>query len=65
MSPYEVGHWIAGAASRGSGERQQDIYNPATGTVQGRLLLGSAADLGAAVATLQATLPPLPALWHG
>ncbi|MCY4756512.1 CoA-acylating methylmalonate-semialdehyde dehydrogenase [Pelomonas aquatica] len=50
MSAYEVGHWIHGAATRGSGERQQDIYNPATGAVQGRLLLGSAADLDAAVA---------------
>ena len=51
MSAYEVGHWINGAATRGGGERQQDIYNPATGAVQGRLLLGSAADLDAAVAS--------------
>jgi malonate-semialdehyde dehydrogenase (acetylating)/methylmalonate-semialdehyde dehydrogenase len=50
MSHYEVGHWINGALHRGSGERQQDIYNPATGAVQGKLLLGSAADLDAAVA---------------
>ncbi|MCE4554107.1 CoA-acylating methylmalonate-semialdehyde dehydrogenase [Roseateles cellulosilyticus] len=49
MSHYEVGHWIAGAIHRGSGERRQDIYNPATGQVQGQLLLGSAADLDAAV----------------
>ena len=51
MSHYEVGHWINGAATRGSGERQQDIHNPATGAVQGRLLLGSVADLDAAVAS--------------
>lgn len=51
MSQYEVGHWINGAASRGTGERQQDIYNPATGAVQGQLLLGSVADLDAAVAS--------------
>ncbi|MFN3303603.1 MAG: CoA-acylating methylmalonate-semialdehyde dehydrogenase [Roseateles sp.] len=51
MSHYEVGHWINGAATRGSGERQQDIHNPATGQVQGRLLLGSVADLDAAVAS--------------
>ncbi|WP_457390526.1 CoA-acylating methylmalonate-semialdehyde dehydrogenase [Roseateles sp. P5_E1] len=51
MSPYEVGHWISGAITRGSGERQQDIYNPATGAVQGKLLLGSVADLDAAVAS--------------
>ncbi|MFG6464187.1 CoA-acylating methylmalonate-semialdehyde dehydrogenase [Roseateles sp. DXS20W] len=51
MSPYEVGHWIAGAAHRSSGERQQAIHNPATGEVQGQLLLGSVADLDAAVAS--------------
>ena len=51
MSQYEVGHWIAGQISRGSGERQQDIHNPATGAVQGQLLLGSVADLDAAVAS--------------
>ncbi|MFG6489953.1 CoA-acylating methylmalonate-semialdehyde dehydrogenase [Roseateles sp. BYS78W] len=51
MSQYEVGHWIAGEISRGSGTRQQDIHNPATGQVQGQLLLGSVADLDAAVAS--------------
>jgi malonate-semialdehyde dehydrogenase (acetylating)/methylmalonate-semialdehyde dehydrogenase len=51
MSHYEVGHWISGAVSRGTGERRQDIHNPATGAVQGTLLLGSVADLDAAVAS--------------
>ncbi|NCT83055.1 MAG: CoA-acylating methylmalonate-semialdehyde dehydrogenase [Comamonadaceae bacterium] len=51
MSHYEVGHWINGAVSPGSGGRRQDIHNPATGAVQGQLLLGSAADLDAAVAS--------------
>ncbi|MFG6412635.1 CoA-acylating methylmalonate-semialdehyde dehydrogenase [Roseateles sp. DC23W] len=51
MSHYEVGHWIAGAISHGSGDRRQDIFNPATGAVQGQLLLGSVADLDAAVAS--------------
>ena len=51
MSHYEVAHWINGAANRGNGDRQQDIYNPATGAVQGKLLLGSVADLDAAVAS--------------
>ncbi len=51
MSHYEVGHWIAGAVHHGSGDRRQDIYNPATGAVQGQLLLGNAADLDAAVAS--------------
>ena len=51
MSHYEVGHWINGAISHGAGDRRQDIHNPATGAVQGTLLLGSAADLDAAVAS--------------
>jgi len=51
MSHYEVGHWINGAVSPGSGDRRQDIHNPATGAVQGQLLLGSVADLDAAVAS--------------
>ncbi len=51
MSHYEVGHWIHGAAHHGNGDRRQDIYNPATGAVQGQLLLGNTADLDAAVAS--------------
>ena len=50
MNPYEVGHWIDGKPHRGSGTQAQDIFNPATGLVQGRVLLGDAADLDAAVA---------------
>lgn len=51
MSHYEVGHWIDGAVHHGNGDRRQDIYNPATGAVQGQLLLGNTADLDAAVAS--------------
>ncbi len=47
---YEVAHWIDGALQRGTGERSQPIFNPAHGTEQGRLLLGSEAELEAAVA---------------
>ncbi|UUZ65883.1 CoA-acylating methylmalonate-semialdehyde dehydrogenase [Polaromonas sp. P1-6] len=43
------------AAARG--RRAQDIFNPATGEVQGQLLLGSEADLDAAVASALAALP--------
>jgi len=50
MSHYEVGHWINGAVHHGLGDRRQDIHNPATGAVQGQLLLGQVADLDAAVA---------------
>ncbi len=65
MSHYEVGHWINGAIHHGTGDRTQDIHNPATGAVQGRLLLGRAADLDAAVsaatqaAKAWAQTPPL------
>jgi malonate-semialdehyde dehydrogenase (acetylating) / methylmalonate-semialdehyde dehydrogenase len=48
---YEVAHWIDGAVQRGTGERSQPIFNPAHGTEQGRLLLGSEAELEAAVAS--------------
>ena len=57
MSHYEVSHWIAGQLQRGSGARTQDIFNPATGEVQGQLLLGSEVDLDAAVASALAALP--------
>ncbi|MGH6626466.1 MAG: CoA-acylating methylmalonate-semialdehyde dehydrogenase [Burkholderiaceae bacterium] len=57
MDHYEVGHWIAGRAQRGTAARQQEIYNPASGAVQGSLLLGSEADLDAAVASAAAAFP--------
>jgi malonate-semialdehyde dehydrogenase (acetylating)/methylmalonate-semialdehyde dehydrogenase len=57
MSHYEVPHWIAGQLQRGSGTHTQDIFNPATGEVQGQLLLASEADLDAAVASALAALP--------
>jgi malonate-semialdehyde dehydrogenase (acetylating) / methylmalonate-semialdehyde dehydrogenase len=57
MNPYEVSHWIDGQLRRGGGERAQDIFNPATGEVQGKLLLGGTADLDAAVASALAALP--------
>ncbi|WP_328824878.1 CoA-acylating methylmalonate-semialdehyde dehydrogenase [Uliginosibacterium aquaticum] len=54
---YEVSHWINGAAQRGTPVATQDIFNPATGAVQGKLLLGSSADLEAAVAAAAAAFP--------
>jgi malonate-semialdehyde dehydrogenase (acetylating)/methylmalonate-semialdehyde dehydrogenase len=54
---YEVAHWIDGAAYAGTPAGQADIYNPATGAVQGRLALGSTADLEAAVASAAAAFP--------
>ncbi|MEX3599714.1 CoA-acylating methylmalonate-semialdehyde dehydrogenase [Kocuria carniphila] len=43
-------HFINGQKSPGTGERRQDVYNPATGEVTGSLHLGGQEDLQAAVA---------------
>ena len=47
---YEVAHWVNGSKFTGSPVGAVDIYNPATGKVQGQLLLGSTDDLEAAIA---------------
>ena len=43
-------HFIGGARAEGSSGRYADVYNPATGEVQGRLPLATKAELDAAVA---------------
>ncbi|WP_338846465.1 CoA-acylating methylmalonate-semialdehyde dehydrogenase [Massilia sp. W12] len=43
-------HFINGKRSAGNSQRQQDVYNPATGAVSGRVLLASDEDVQAAVA---------------
>ncbi|MBC7138302.1 MAG: CoA-acylating methylmalonate-semialdehyde dehydrogenase [Defluviimonas sp.] len=45
-----IGHWINGALVAGSSGRLGDVYNPATGEVQARVALASAAEIDAAVA---------------
>ncbi len=47
---YEVEHWIDGKVVKGTSGRYADIYNPATGEVQGKVALASKAELDAAVA---------------
>jgi len=54
---YEVAHWVNGAEYAGTPVGQADIYNPATGRVQGKLSLGSPADLEAAIASATAAFP--------
>ncbi len=54
---YEVAHWIGGRVERGYAERVIDIYNPALGSVQGRLLLGTEVDLDNAVSSAAAAFP--------
>lgn len=47
---YEVEHWIDGQVVKGTSGRYADIFNPATGEVQGKVALASKAELDAAVA---------------
>jgi len=53
----EVAHYICGTHQAGNGTRTQPIYNPATGTVSRQVRLGTAQDVGAAVAAAQAAFP--------
>jgi malonate-semialdehyde dehydrogenase (acetylating)/methylmalonate-semialdehyde dehydrogenase len=53
----DIGHWIAGQPSAGSGTRSQAVYNPATGAVARRVLLADVADVAAAVAAAKAAQP--------
>ncbi|HLQ84737.1 MAG TPA: CoA-acylating methylmalonate-semialdehyde dehydrogenase [Salinisphaeraceae bacterium] len=45
-----ITHFIGGQHTAGSGERSQDVYNPATGQVTGELRLADQSDIEAAVA---------------
>ncbi|MFZ1681544.1 MAG: CoA-acylating methylmalonate-semialdehyde dehydrogenase [Rhizobiaceae bacterium] len=47
---YEIGHFIDGKRVAGRSGRFSDIYNPATGEVQGRVALATKAELDDAVA---------------
>ena len=53
----EVAHHIAGQPYRGSGQRTQAVYNPATGQVARQVRLASEVDVHAAVAAAQAAFP--------
>ena len=53
----DVGHWIAGRRTSGSGGRSQAVYNPATGAVARQVLLATGADVQAAVAAAKAAQP--------
>ncbi|MFN9192588.1 MAG: CoA-acylating methylmalonate-semialdehyde dehydrogenase [Pseudomonadota bacterium] len=53
----DVGHWIGGRRAPSTGERSQTVWNPATGAAARRVLLGTAADVDAAVAAARAAQP--------
>jgi malonate-semialdehyde dehydrogenase (acetylating) / methylmalonate-semialdehyde dehydrogenase len=44
-----IEHWIGGAATSGASVRGADVYNPATGQVQARVLLAEPGDVDEAV----------------
>lgn len=48
---YTVEHYINGEISGGTGDRQANIFNPATGQVQGTVDLANVADVDRAVAS--------------
>jgi malonate-semialdehyde dehydrogenase (acetylating)/methylmalonate-semialdehyde dehydrogenase len=52
-----VGHWIAGRLAAGDSGRVQPVYNPSTGEVARQVVLGTAADVQAAVAAAKAAFP--------
>ncbi|MDO9504893.1 CoA-acylating methylmalonate-semialdehyde dehydrogenase [Hydrogenophaga sp.] len=52
-----IAHYIGGAVAAGSSTRAQDVFNPATGAVTGRVALANTADVVAAVAAAQAAFP--------
>ena len=53
----EIGNYIGGARAKTAGGRSQDVFNPATGAVTGRVDLSDAAAVDAAVAAAKAAFP--------
>jgi malonate-semialdehyde dehydrogenase (acetylating)/methylmalonate-semialdehyde dehydrogenase len=53
----DVLHYIDGRTTRGTGERTQPVFNPATGQAPRRLVLGEVADVDAAVSNAKAAFP--------
>lgn len=52
-----IDHYIAGRVVPGASGRSQDVFNPATGAVTGKVALANAQEVGAAVAAAQAAFP--------
>ncbi len=47
---YEIGHYINGARVKGTSGRFGDIFNPATGEVQGQVAMATPGEVDAAIA---------------
>ena len=52
-----IAHFISGHKVSGSSARAQDVFNPATGAVTGRVNLANTQDIDQAVAAAQAAFP--------
>ncbi|MFC5610151.1 CoA-acylating methylmalonate-semialdehyde dehydrogenase [Variovorax soli] len=57
MSIANIEHYIGGCVAANTSGRTQDVTNPASGRVTGKVALGSAEDVSAAVAAAQAAFP--------
>ena len=57
MSTANIGHWIEGKVVAGTSGRTQDVFDPATGRVTGRVALADQAAVDAAVASAKAAFP--------
>ena len=53
----EIPHWINGECAAGNSGRFAEVYNPALGQVQAKVVLASNADVNAAVASATAAFP--------
>jgi malonate-semialdehyde dehydrogenase (acetylating)/methylmalonate-semialdehyde dehydrogenase len=53
----ELNHWINGAPTPGTSNRFADVYHPATGRIQSRVPLATAAEVDAAVSAATAAFP--------
>jgi malonate-semialdehyde dehydrogenase (acetylating)/methylmalonate-semialdehyde dehydrogenase len=57
MTANAIAHFISGHKVSGSSARAQDVFNPATGAVTGRVSLANTQDVDQAVAAAQAAFP--------
>jgi malonate-semialdehyde dehydrogenase (acetylating)/methylmalonate-semialdehyde dehydrogenase len=57
MSITNIDHYIAGQIVAGTSGRAQDVFDPATGTITGRVALANRAEVDGAVAAAQLAFP--------
>jgi malonate-semialdehyde dehydrogenase (acetylating)/methylmalonate-semialdehyde dehydrogenase len=57
MGISQIGHFIGGQVRVGDSGPAQNVFNPASGAVTGRVSLGGAAEVAAGVAAAQAAFP--------